>query len=86
MIVLTDNSSKLFEVDNELFEEVKTFLKTLSKKRKKKFTYIDDAGDVILVDGENEYVIPAKEDISVLNSLNENDFIDEEEAKKLLNV
>jgi DNA replication initiation complex subunit (GINS family) len=86
MIVLTDNSSKLFEVDNELFEEVKNFLKTLSKKRKKKFTYIDDAGDIILVDGENEYVIPAKDDVSVLNSLNENDFIDEEEAKKLLNV
>jgi DNA replication initiation complex subunit (GINS family) len=86
MIVLTDNSSKLFEVDNELFEEVKNFLKTLSKKRKKKFTYIDDAGDIILVDGENEYVIPAKDDVSILNSLNENDFIDEEEAKKLLNV
>ncbi len=86
MIVLTDNSSKLFEVDNELFEEVKNFLKTLSKKRKKKFTYIDELGDIILVDGENEYVIPAKDDVSVLSSLNENDFIDEEEAKKLLNV
>jgi len=86
MIVLTDNSSKLFEVDNELFEEVKNFLKTLSKKRKKKFTYIDDAGDIILVDGENEYVIPTKDDINLLKSLNENDFIDEEEAKKLLNV
>ena len=83
MIVISQNS-KLFEVDNELFEEVKNFLKNLSKKKKKSFSYIDEVGDKIVVIGDKEYVIPTREDIEAVEI--KNDFLDEEEVKKLLNV
>jgi len=83
MIVISQNS-KLFEVDNELFEEVKNFLKNLSKKKKKSFSYIDEFGDKIVVIGDKEYVIPTREDIEAIKS--KGDFLDEEEVKKLINV
>jgi len=83
MIVISQNS-KLFEVDNELFEEVKNFLKNLSKKKKKSFSYIDEFGDKIVVIGDKEYVIPTREDIEAVEI--KNDFLDEEEVKKLINV
>ena len=38
MIVITHNNSKILEIDKELFEEVKDFLRNLSKKKKKSFS------------------------------------------------
>ena len=83
MIVISEDS-KLFEVDKELFEEVKEYLKSLSKKRKKPFSYIDELGDRIIVIGEKEYVEPAKEDLEAF--LNEEEYMDEDEVKKLFDV
>ena len=83
MIVISEDS-KLFEVDKELFEEVKEYLKSLSKKRKKPFSYIDELGDRIIVIGEKEYVEPTKEDLEAF--LNEEEYMDEDEVKKLFDV
>ena len=85
-IVQTNPNSKILEIDNSLFEDVKEFLKNLTIKRQKKFSYIDDLGDLIVVENGKEYVIPTKEDIIELNNTSKDDFLDEEEAKRLLGV
>ena len=84
MIMIDNNNYKIFEVDNELFEEVKRFLKNLTKQKNKSFSYIDDLGDVVVVKGDREIVIPNKDDIVAITTKKDEDFLDEEEVKRLL--
>ena len=84
MIMIADNNSKIFEVDNEIFEDVKKFLKNLAKKKNKSFSYVDDLGDVVIVHGDKEKILPNKEDVLAITNKKNEDFLDEEEAKKLL--
>ena len=84
MIMIVDNNSKIFEVDNEIFEDVKKFLKNLAKKKNKSFSYVDDLGDVVIVQGDKEKILPNKEDVLAITNKKNEDFLDEEEAKKLL--
>ena len=86
MIVITHNNSKILEIDKELFEEVKDFLRNLSKKKKKSFSYTDDIGDLVVVINGEEYVVPTKSDIEAILKSKKNDFLDEDEAKRLLDV
>jgi DNA replication initiation complex subunit (GINS family) len=86
MIVISQNNSKIFEVDKELFEDVKVFLKNLTKKKKKSFQYIDDIGDTIVVIDGKEYVVPTKEDIKAIQEAKDDEFVSEEEAKKILDL
>jgi len=84
MIMVADNNSKIFEVDNEIFEDVKKFLKNLTKKKDKSFSYIDDLGDLVIVQGDKEIIVPNKDDILAITNKKDEDFLDEEEVKKLL--
>ncbi len=84
MIMIADNNSKIFEVDNEIFEDVKKFLKNLAKKKNKSFSYVDDLGDVVIVQGDKEKILPNKEDVLAITNKKNEDFLDEEEVKKLL--
>ena len=84
MIMVADNNSKIFEVDNEIFEDVKKFLKNLTKKKDKFFSYIDDLGDLVIVQGDKEIIVPNKDDILAITNKKDEDFLDEEEVKKLL--
>ena len=84
MIMIADNNSKIFEVDNEIFEDVKKFLKNLAKKKNKSFSYVDDLGDVVIVQGDKEKILPNKEDALAITNKKNEDFLDEEEVKKLL--
>jgi ribosomal protein L13 len=86
MIVITQNNSNILEIDKELFEEVKDFLRNLSKKKKKSFSYTDDIGDLVVVINGEEYVVPTKSDIEAILKSKKNDFLDEDEAKRLLDV
>ena len=85
-IVQTNPNSRILEIDNSLFEDVKEFLKKLTIKKQKKFSYIDDLGDLIVVKDGKEYVVPTKDDIVELNNISKEDFLDEEEVKRLLGV
>ena len=86
IVISTNNNSKILEIDKELFEEVKDFLRNLSKKKKKSFSYTDDIGDlVVVIDGE-EYVIPTKSDIEAILKNKQEEFLDEDEVKRLLDV
>ena len=85
-IVQTNPNSKILEIDNSLFEDVKEFLKNLTIKKQKNFSYIDELGDLIVVENGKEYVIPTKEDIINLNNTKKEDFFNENEAKRLLGV
>jgi len=69
MVVLQTNSnSHIFEVDNDIFENVKEYIKKLSSKKQKSFSYIDELGDKIVVMGDKEYVVPTSEDIEAIYS------------------
>ena len=83
VIVKTNPNSKILEIDNNLFNDVKSFLKNLSIKKHSKFSYIDECGDKIEVINGKEYVIPTIDDIKTYNK---SDFIDEDEVKKALGV
>ena len=48
--------------------------------------YYDKLGDKIIVVNGEEFVVPTTEDIETLHNLKKEDFIDEDEVKKLLNV
>jgi len=85
MIVL-EGKSRIFKVDDGLFEDVKKFLHDLAKKRNGSFSYFDELGDLIIVKGDQEFVVPTDEDIKTIFETKEEDFLDEEEAKKILNV
>ena len=84
MIMVTDNKSKIFEVDNEIFEDVKNFLKNLAKRKNKSFSYIDELGDLVVVKGDKEMVIPNRDDILAITTKKDEEFLDEEEVKRLL--
>jgi DNA replication initiation complex subunit (GINS family) len=86
MIVFADKNSKIFEIDKELFEEVKNFLKNLSKQKNKAFSYIDEFGDKVVVIGDEEYVVPTNEDIQAILLSKKDEFLDEDEVKSILNV
>ncbi len=86
MVVLQTNNNHIFEIDSTMLEDTKEFLKKLSKKKHTKFSYIDEIGDAIVVlDGE-EYVVPTTEDVELFHTIDKDDFINEKEAKKLLDV
>ena len=87
MIVLqTDKNSRFLEVDESIFDEVKDFLASISKKRKKTLSYIDEIGDKIVVINGEEYVVPTREDLEAIYNTDKDDFIDESETKRLLDV
>ena len=87
MVVLkTSDKNHLFEVDSSIFEDVKDFLKNLSKKENKTFSYTDKIGDTIVVINGKEYVMPTTKDLEEFYNSNDSDFIDDAEVKKLLNV
>ena len=85
MIVL-EGKSRIFKVDDDLFDDVKEFLRDLAKKRNRLFSYFDELGDLIIVKGDQEFVVPTDEDIKAIFETKEEDFLDEEKAKKILNV
>ena len=85
-IIQLERGTNIFEVDSSMYEEVLAFLKSLAKKKNKSFSYIDDMGDIIMVVGDKEYVIPTREDLENIMLSNEDDFVDEEVVKKELNV
>ena len=84
LVVQTDSNSRLLEVDKELFDDVKEFIKKLSIKRARSFSYIDDFGDKIVVSNGKEYVVPTKDDLEAIYANGPS--TDEDEAKRLLGV
>ena len=84
MLMVVNQNSKIFEVDNDIFEDVKKFLKNLAKNKQKSFSYIDELGDVVVVNGDKEMVMPTKDDVLAISDKKNDEFIDEEEVKKLL--
>ncbi|GEM_PF-7046870 len=86
MVVLQGRNNFIFEIDSSMLEDTKEFLKKLSVKKETKFSYIDEFGDTIVVDKGKEYVVPSAEDVKLFHTVEEEDFIDEEEAKKILDV
>ena len=87
MVILKTNPNyKILEIDSSLFDEVKTFVKKLTAKKQKSFSYIDELGDKIVVVNGEEFVVPTIEDIETLHNIKKDDFIDEDEVRKLLNV
>ena len=85
-IIQANPNSKILEIDNSLFDDVMKFLKNLTQKKEKSFSYIDDLGDLIVVKNGKEFVMPTKQDIIALNNIEKDKFIDENEAKRLLGV
>jgi hypothetical protein len=82
MVILQTNPNyKILEIDSSLFDEVKTFVKKLTAKKQKSFSYIDDLGDKIVVVNGEEFVVPTIEDIETLHNIKKDDFIDEDEVK-----
>jgi hypothetical protein len=86
MIVVSSNDTNILEIDKSLFEKTKEFLTYLSKKEQKSFSYIDELGDTIVVDNGIAYVVPTKDDVVTMCKIKSDDFIDEDEAKRLLDV
>ena len=85
-MIVIEKGAKVFKVDDELFDDVKEFLHDLAKKRNKSFSYFDELGDLIVVKGNEEFVIPTDEDVKAISEAEREDFLDEEEVKKILNV
>ena len=87
MVVLETNSySNIFEVDQSLFDDVKDFLVKLSNKENKSFSYINDIGENIVVKDTKEFVIPTRDDIEAIYNIKDDDFITEDEMKKMLDL
>jgi DNA replication initiation complex subunit (GINS family) len=86
MVILSEGNSKIFEIDNDLFEEVENYLKNLTKEKSKIFSYIDESGDKIIVIGDEEYVVLTSDDVKAILSAKKDDFLDEDELKRLLDV
>jgi len=83
MIIVSNNDkSRVVEIDLSIFDEVKKYLKKITKKNNSSFSYIDEIGDKIVVIDGKEYVEPTKDDIIAINS--DEEFLDEDEAKRLL--
>ncbi len=85
-MIVIERGAKVFKVDDELFDDVKEFLHDLAKKRNKSFSYFDELGDLIVVKGNEEFVIPTDEDVKAISEAEREDFLDEEEVKKILDV
>ncbi len=85
-IVQVNDNNTILEIDKSLLKDVVEFLKTISKEKNTSFQYIDDMGDIILVENGQEYVIPAKEDIKSIINSNDSDFIDENKIKEMFDV
>ncbi|WP_025209246.1 hypothetical protein [Hippea sp. KM1] len=85
-MIVIEKGAKVFKVDDELFDDVKEFLHDLAKKRNKSFSYFDELGDLIVVKGNEEFVIPMDEDVKAISEAEREDFLDEEEVKKILDV
>jgi len=84
VVIQSEPGRRLLEIDSELFEDVKEYLRNLSIKKEKSFSYIDELGDTIVVKNGEEYVIPTREDIEAVYS--EEETMDEDEVKRLLDV
>ena len=84
LVIQTDPNSRLLEIDSDLFDDVKEFIRQLSLKKKRSFSYIDDFGDKIVVNNGKEWVVPTKDDLNAL--YHEDELLDESEAKRLLGV
>ena len=85
-MIVIEKGTKVFKVDDELFDDVKEFLHDLAKKKNKSFSYFDDLGDLIIVKGNEEFVVPTDEDINAILEAKREDFLGEEEVKEILNV
>ncbi len=67
----------------QALEHIKSFV--ASHQTQSKYEYIDSIGDVIEVVGNKERVIPSKHEIKLLSeSIDKEDYISSEEARKLL--
>jgi len=86
MQIVLNNAQNVIQVDKEMFNEVIEYLKSLSIKKKSKFEYFDENGDLVVVENGQEFVIPTNEDLKAIFSVDEGDFIDEDDVKKRLNV
>lgn len=84
LVIHNESERRLLEIDSDLFDEVRDYVRKLSMKKKKSFSYIDEFGDTIVVKNGEEYVIPVREDIEAFHSSDET--LDEEEVKRLLGV
>ena len=69
MVVVASDKKRVSEVDKSVFEELKGFL----LERGRSFSYIDDMGDVILVEDGKEYIVPSSEDMATLSRSEERD-------------
>ena len=85
-MIVIEKSTKVFKVDDELFDDVKEFLYDLAKKKNKSFSYFDELGDLIVVKESEELVIPTDEDMRAISEAERENFLDEEEVKKILDV
>ncbi len=85
-MIVIEKSTKVFKVDDELFDDVKEFLYDLAKKKNKSFGYFDELGDLIVVKESEELVIPTDEDMRAISEAERENFLDEEEVKKILDV
>ena len=79
-IISNYDKFRIDEIDLSIFNKVKVCL----KKNNSSFSYIDELGDKIVVIDGKEYVEPTKDDIIAIN--NSEEFLSEDEAKRLLNV
>ena len=87
MVVLNvDRSSKIFEIDESIFEDTKEYLQQLSSDKKVSFSYIDDIGDKIVVIDGKEYVEPTIDDLKAIYDCKKQDFVDSEEVFKELGI
>ena len=83
-IISNYDKSRIVEIDLSIFDKVKDYLKKITKKNNSSFSYIDDLGDKIVVIDGKEYVEPTKDDIIAIN--NSDECLDEDKAKRLINV
>jgi len=75
------------QVQDDLLTQALEYIKDFVAKHKNKcnYKYIDDLGDTIEVIDGKEFVVPSQEDLNILNQpFNKNDYISNDEAKKLL--
>ena len=85
-VIEIEDGNRMFEVDESIYEDVLSFLKELAKEKNASFSYIDDLGDLIVVVGGKEYVVPSKKDVFGMVNLKDEEFLEEEQVKDLLNV
>ena len=75
------------QVQDDLLTQAIEYVKDFVAKHKNKcnYRYIDNIGDTIEVVDDKEFILPSKEDLDILNQpCNKDDYISNDEAKKLL--